>query len=120
MIKIWEEAKRLGVSLDTENYQAVIYRGIKVINFDGFIRIYSTETDFYEDITDTFNDETFKVFVNRNLKNKYLKKLDKIENLIKMEMNNYKNHKKFSYLKKMRNEYLKKYNEINTKEITRG
>ena len=120
MINIWEESRSLGVSLDTDDHQAVIYKGIKVVNTDGDIRLYSTETDFYEDITSTFNDETFKGFVNRHLKEKYLKKLDRIENLIKIEMNNYKNHKKFSYLKKRRNEYLKKYNEINTKEITRG
>lgn len=116
LIEVWKQArnKYFSVNLDTKDHQAVIYKGIKVVNDNGNIRIYSTETDFYEDITDYFNKDSFDIGVKEFLLKKYLIKLNEIEKYIQEELNNSKNHKRFSYLKSMREFYLNKYNEINT------
>lgn len=120
--RIWKEARHIfrGVNIDGEDHMAVIYRGVKVIkSSSGSIRIYCTDNDFYKDITHFFSGLSFEEEVDLYLKYKYIQKLDKISDMIQREMSRHKNHKRFVYLKKMRNEYLNKYNEINTKETTR-
>lgn len=114
--QIWIQArsKHGSVSIDTDKCESVIYKGIKVVRDGSGIRIYSTETEFYKDITDEFNMDSFTIGVKEYLKNKYLRTLDKIERAIKRNLNGSKNHKNFSYLKSMRETYLNKYNEINT------
>lgn len=114
--ELWTQARNNpnAVPIDTEKEDSVVYRGVKVIKNEEGIRIYSTETEFYIDITDDFNTDSFIVGVNDFLIKKYLRKLDSIERAIKLEMNNNKNHKKVSYLKAMRETYLSKYNEVNT------
>lgn len=113
---IWNEARSTfgSVNLDTEDQEAVMYKGIKVIKRESDIKIFSTETDFYEDITDSFVKDSFAIGVKTYLKDKYLRFLDRIESLIQEEINGSKNHKRFDYLKGLRNEYLNKYNEINS------
>lgn len=113
--RIWLEArgKRFSVNLDTDNYLATIYKGVKLMKRGDKIRIYSTETDFYKDITDSFVNGSFDNSLNLFLKNKYVRNLEKIENLIRIEISGNKNHKRYDYLKSMRNQILKKYNEIN-------
>lgn len=114
--EIWTQArsKHTGVHLDTDDYQSVIYRGIKIVNSEKGIRIYSTETEFYKDITKRFVKDSFDIGVKEYLKKKYLRKLEDIEKSIQIEMNGSKNHKKFSYLKAMRENIINKYNEVNT------
>lgn len=113
LLNIWLEASRTfgSVRMDSGSY---IYRGIKFVSRDGVTRMYCTDSEFYVDITPDFLFTNFENGVKRHLKKKYLKKLDKIERSIKDLINNQKNHKRFDYLKKMRNAYLKKYNEINS------
>lgn len=114
--EIWKQArsKRFGANLDTDDHKAIVYKGVKVINTDGDIKLYCTDTDFYEDITNKFKSTTFDEGVKQHLKSKYLNKLEYIEKLIQEELNGNKNYKRFDYLKSMRQEYLNKYNEINT------
>ena len=93
---------------------SVINKGIKTIKTDDGIRFYSMETDFYEDITDVFLVGSFKDSLNAHLKDKYLRLLNSVEKLIQEEINGRRNHKRYNYLKRMRQNYLNKYNEINT------
>jgi hypothetical protein len=114
--QIWIQArsKAGSVFIDTDKYESSIYRGIKVVKDESGVRIYSTETEFYKDITDEFVMDSFVIGVNEYLKKKYLRTLDQIERAIKKNLNGSKNHKKFSYLKAMRENIITKYNEINT------
>lgn len=114
--EIWDQArsKHFAVDIDTDKHESVIYKGIKLVKDESGIKIFSTETDFYKDITDEFVKDSFMIGVNQYLKKKYLRKLDEIEKMVKYEMNNNKNHKRFAYLKAMRETYLNKYNEVNT------
>lgn len=114
--KIWEQArdKYMSVHIDFEDSKSVIYKGIKIIKTHDDIRIYSTETDFYEDITDSFVKDSFDIGLKQYLSDKYLRNLNYVENMIKNEINNNKNHKRFSYLKSMRVNILNRYNEINS------
>lgn len=113
---LWNQARsnRFGVKLDDENSESVIYKGIKVVKDQNGIRIYSTGTDFYKDITKTFYKYDYYRGVNEFLKDKYIKALNKIEDYIRNEVNTSKNHKRFQYLQSMRKYYLNKYNEINS------
>jgi hypothetical protein len=121
MIDIWNQARldRRCVNLDTDHFNAVIYKGVKIINNRGDVKIYCTDTEFYTEITDIFKSDDFFEGVQIYLRDKYLKKMEDIERLIRLELNGNKNHKKFSYLKSMREFYINKYNENNFKEITR-
>jgi len=121
MIDIWNQARsdRRCVNLDTDHFNAVIYKGVKIINNRGDVKIYCTDTEFYTEITDNFKSDDFFEGVQIHLREKYLKKMEDIERLIRLELNGNKNHKRFSYLKLMREFYINKYNENNSKEITR-
>ena len=113
---IWIQARSNpgSVFIDTDKYESAIYKGIKVVRDDSGIKIYSTETEFYKDITKEFVMDSFTIGVKEYLKKKYLRTLDKIERAIKKNLNGNKNHKNFSYLKSMRENIINKYNEINT------
>lgn len=116
MNSIWNQAKSKyrSVSMDTENYRSIFYRGVKVVN-DGYdVRVYSLEKEFYEDITDYFLQDDFDIGLNKFLRDKYLRRLDRIDRLIQSEINGNKNHNRMAYLKAMREKNLKKYNEINS------
>jgi len=114
--KIWEEASSTfgAVRLYSNDHESYVYKGIKIVRYNGIVTLYSTETEFYKSITKYFYGKSFLEGVRSFLSEKYLNKLDSIEKMIQREMNNQKNHKRFKYLKTMRNTYLKKYNEINS------
>jgi hypothetical protein len=122
--RMWDEilATHTSVDLDTKDYKARIYRGIKVVHYGDEIKVYSTETPFYKDITDTFIEHggSFKDCAHEYIKDRYLRNLDEVERKIKIEMNSSKNHKRFANLKARRTNLLNKYNEINSKETTAG
>jgi len=52
MYEIWEQANSIFNAVRIDN--AIIYKGVKIVKNDDDIRIYSTETDFYTDITYSF------------------------------------------------------------------
>jgi len=119
--EIWKQARSniSLVRLDDDCTDSVIYRGVKIVNDDGNISIYSTESEFYIDITKVFLRKSFKEGVYDFLCKKYLRQLNAVEKSIKTEMNNQKNHKKFKYLQAKRFNIIEKYNEINSEKITR-
>jgi hypothetical protein len=124
---MWEQMLKIpsAVNLDARDYQARMYKGIKMINTDGIIQVYSAETEFYTNITSWFasGDEfegTFMECVNQYLKDKYIRKLDNVEQSIMNEINSSKNHKRVAALKVRRTNLLNRYNEISTKETAAG
>lgn len=119
---IWNEVRdrHIAVDMDTDYYKATIYKGIKFLKDDTGVYIYCTDTEFYKDITNDFVRDSLDIGVREHLNKKYLKKLDLIGDAIKRNVNGTKNHRNFTSLKKKREFYLKKYNEINTEKITRG
>ncbi len=115
--KMWSEALKMPNSahITYKESEAVIYKGVKVSKSEDGIKIFSTETDFYTDMTEDFiQSESFEVCVRIYLKSKYLKQLDNVERWIQNEVNGQKNHKKINKLKKFRERLIIKYNEINT------
>jgi len=121
--RMWAEilGTHTAVDLSTKDYEARIYKGIKVVNDGEMVKVYSTHTPFYKDITYNFiiHGGSFKDCAHDYIKARYRDRLDEVERKIKMEMNSSKNHKRFSSLKVRRNNLLNKYNEINSKETTR-
>lgn len=115
--KMWSEALKMPNSahITYKESEAVIYKGVKVSKSEEGIKIFSTETDFYTDMTEDFiQSESFEVCVSIYLKSKYLTQLDNVERWIQNEVNGQKNHKKINKLKKFRERLIIKYNEINT------
>lgn len=125
--RMWDEIQQIHTAADlsTRNEEARMYKGIKVVKQGDQIKVYSSENEFYKDVTcwftsgDEFND-SFLTCAHRYIKDRYLRRLDTIERRIKLEMNSSKNHKRFARLKTTRTNLLNKYNEINSKETTAG
>lgn len=120
--RMWGEIQKIhgAANLDARDYQARMYKGIKMVRSESGIRVYSAETDFYREITIWF-DKTSSSFMDcahEYLKHKYLNKLDEVERRVKEEINSTKNHKRVAALKVRRTNLLNKYNEINSKEAT--
>lgn len=117
----WRQAREgiNGVHLDDEISESVIFKGIKIMKENEDIRIYCTSSDFYTEITDIFGSYGFRDGVYNYLAKKYLYQLENVEDSIKKEMNNQKNHKKFKYLQTKRTNLIEKYNEVNSKKTTR-
>jgi hypothetical protein len=115
-LKMWYEAMKLPKSahLVYPESEAVIYKGVKIEKTENDIKIYSTQSDFYSDMTEEFiQEDGFLLCVNIYLKKKYLDQLDRIEMWIQKEVNGQKNHKRITNLKKFRENLITKYNEVN-------
>lgn len=112
----WDEAVRIPQSTKLDD--SVIYKGVKIVSNEDGIKIYSTESDFYRDITDSFLVGDFKNSMRLFLSRKYLRLLGLVERRIKKEIIGKRNHKKYNYLKNARTNLIEKYNEINSKKIT--
>tara|TARA_R110002124_G_scaffold71463_2_gene191514 strand:+ start:640 stop:999 length:360 start_codon:yes stop_codon:yes gene_type:complete len=114
--EIWVQARTniKATILDYEDTESVILRGVKILKIEDDIKIYCTDSEFYKEITDTFLMSSFQDGVYDYLKGKYLRQLKIVEDSIKREMNNQKNHKKFKYLQSKRTNLIEKYNEVNT------
>jgi len=113
-MNIWEEASSIprGVRLKVRNTDAIIYKGIKFVKENDVVKVYNTDTAMYKDITDAFTEGVFNENIKNVLRDRYIKKLKRIEVMIQNEMNGFKNHKRISTLKKYRENTLIKYNEI--------
>ena len=113
---MWLEAMKLPKSAHIvyPDSEAIVYKGVKIEKKENDIRIYSTESDFYKDMTEDFIEtDGFLECVNIYLRKKYLKQLDRVEMWIQKEVNGQKNHKRISNLKKFRENLITKYNEVN-------
>lgn len=117
---IWKEALKRGVQIDDNN---VIYKGVKFVRTEYSIEIYTTETDFYEEMAfkfvRLFYEEGFDYAVSAYLFDKYVRQIDEYNKKIKYEVSGRKNSRRYEYLKNQRNKVLEKLNyERNTRETT--
>jgi hypothetical protein len=90
-----------------------LYKGLKFDFTVHPLEIVSTDTDFYKQIDKKyyklFTNLYFSTAIKKYLQDKYKRKLDRVEKLIRQEVNGRNNHISIGYLKKMRLHYINKY-----------
>jgi hypothetical protein len=119
--KIFEEAYNdiLSVRVTTPVSTSLIYRGIKVENVEGNIRILNMNRggDFYREVTP----EQYKVFFEKGFRkgvydvclDNYKRALDMLSLKIRNEVSKRNNVKHYESLKEYRNTIMNKINEVN-------
>ena len=119
--KIFEEAYNdiLSVRVTTPVSTSLIYRGIKVENVEGNIRILNMNRggDFYREVTP----EQYKVFFEKGFRkgvydvclDNYKRALDMLSLKIRNEVSKRNNVKHYEALKEYRNTIMNKINEVN-------
>ena len=118
---LWEEAKndRKAACLNSPSEQAYIYRGIKIVNTNGDIKIYNTRKlgMTYKEISDDdyylFLTHGFRKGVHEVMKHTYKEQIEKINSKIHGEVNNRNNKKHYEALKQRRESLLNKYSNLN-------
>ena len=109
---IWKEALKRGVQIDDNN---VIYKGVKFVQTEFGVDVYTTETDFYEemdpDYLRMFYEEGFDYGMSLYLHDKYCRQIDILNKRIMHEVGGRKNNRRFEYLKKLRDKTLTKLND---------
>jgi hypothetical protein len=84
MIEIWNEFDERGVNLDTPEYEARLYQGLKIVRDEDGYRFLSTENDFYPTVRDeiigVFFEEGFDAGIKAYKKDKYLRQLEEFRN----------------------------------------
>lgn len=101
------------VYIELTDEKSVIFKGIKIIDNEDGIKIYSTGSEFYDQIYDINNFLVggFEYGVYTFLETKYKAQLDKIEVGVQSEISSRRNHKKITWLKALRQNLIQKYNE---------
>jgi hypothetical protein len=119
--RIFEEAYNDGLSvrLTTPDSTSLIYRGVKIENVDGNIRILNMNRggDFYKEITP----DQYNVFFEKGFRNgvydvcldNYKRALDMLSLKIRNEVSKRNNVKHYEALKEYRNTIMNKINEVN-------
>ena len=119
--KIFDEAYDdiLSVRLTTPSSISLIYRGVKVENVDGNIRVLNTHRggDFYREVTP----EQYNIFFEKGFRNgvyevcldNYKRALDMLSVKIRNEVSKWNNVKHYESLKEYRNTIMSKINEVN-------
>jgi hypothetical protein len=119
--RIFEEAYNdiLSVRVTTPVSTSLIYRGIKVENVEGNIRILNMNRggDFYREVTP----EQYKVFFEKGFRkgvydvclDNYKRALDMLSLKIRNEVSKRNNVKHYEALKEYRNTIMNKINEVN-------
>ena len=117
---IWKEALKRGAQVD-EN--SVIYKGVKFVKTDCSIEVFTTKTDFYEpmdfEYVKLFYEIGFDQAISTYLYDKYTDNINRLNVTIRDEIGGRKNTRRYNYLKKKRDEIIKKLtDERNTREAT--
>ena len=121
MNTLWDDAVNDSkcVCLNTNRYQAYMYKGIKIVKTLNDIKIYNTRKQGleYREITDEeyyyFLQYGFRTGVNRVLKSTYIGQIEKINNKIQEEVNSRNNKKHYDSLKHRRETLINKYSKLN-------
>lgn len=120
MIDIFEEAynDRLGVRITTPDSVSVIYRGVKIQNNNGSIKIYNTAKggDFYKELTP----EQYNVFIKKGFRQgvyevcmgNYKDTLKMLSVKIRNEVASRNNQKHYNLLKEYRTTIMNKISEV--------
>lgn len=119
--RIFEEAYNDGLSvrLTTPDSISLIYKGVKVENVDGNIRILNMNRggDFYKEITpeqyNVFFEKGFRKGVYDVCLDNYKRALDMLSLKIRNEVSKRNNVKHYEALKEYRNTIMNKINEVN-------
>lgn len=109
---------RLGVRITTPDSVSVIYRGVKIQNKDGDIKIYNTAQggDFYREV----KPEQYNVFINNGFRQgvyevcmgNYKDTLKMLSVKIRNEVASRNNQKHYNSLKEYRNTIMNKITEV--------
>lgn len=118
--EIWNQASWLHKStrLDTPYSKSRIFKGIKIENTDGYIKILNTKLngDFYQEISDEEYEMFYELGFERGCYemclNNYKESLNVIIRSIRDEIGNRNNQKHYQYLKTMRVNLMDKYTNI--------
>lgn len=119
--RIFEEAYNDGLSvrLTTPVSTSLIYRGVKVENVEGNIRILNMHKggDFYKEVTpeqyNAFFEKGFRKGVYDVCLDNYKRALDMLSLKIRNEVSKRNNVKHYEALKEYRNTIMSKINEVN-------
>lgn len=123
MNQIWEQAKecRKSASLSFHNEEAYMYKGIKITKSKDQINIYATNNaqfqyhEMTEEQYDLFMELGFVDAVHSIVKQSYQRKIDKVNEKIKNEINTRNNKKHYDSLKLKRDNLINKYSNISKK-----
>ena len=110
-------------NLDGDEYDAMMYYGIKIVrnHSDDSIQIFNTARggDYYKEIKEEeytiFFEEGWTIGVRKMALAKYKERLDNIEKKMKDEINGRNNAKYISFLKETRKSTLNKYYNVTQK-----
>lgn len=117
---LWLQATkfRQATRLDTPTYKSMIFKGVKIVNADGDVKVLNTHLngDYYQEITD----EQYAVFYSKGFEqgcyvvcqSHYRRLLNIIVLSIRDEMGSRNNQKHYQYLKKCRDNLMEKYTNI--------
>jgi hypothetical protein len=119
--RIFEEAYNDGLSVrvTTPDSTSLIYRGVKVENVEGNIRILNMNRggDFYREVTpeqyNVFFEKGFRKGVYDVCLDNYKRALDMLSVKIRNEVSKRNNVKHYESLKEYRNTIMNKINEVN-------
>lgn len=119
--RIFDEAYNDGLSVrvTTPNSISLIYRGVKVENLDGNVRVLNMHRggDFYKEITPeqykAFSEKGFRRGVYEVCLDNYKRALDMLSIKIRNEVSKRNNVKHYEALKEYRNTIMNKINEVN-------
>jgi len=120
MLEVWSEAVSDydSLSLHGKDYEAYMYKGIKIINTDQEIKIYygNLKAIGYIEVGPE-EYETFRVFgyrfaTHKIVQDNYRRKIVNLNQKIKEEVNTRNNKKHYDALKVKRNNLINKYSEI--------
>lgn len=118
--EVWNQAKwhHSSARINTAKSESRIYKGIKIENEEGTIKIYNTKVngDFYREVSK----EQYQFFIdNGYLKGvhnvclfNYERSLDLLQDKIRDELGNRNNQKHYQSLKVMRENLMNKYTKI--------
>jgi hypothetical protein len=117
---IWEQSKSnsKSVCLSHNGEEAYMYKGVKIIKFDGLIKIYNTSnsqlkyTEMNESEYVLFRELGFLKAIVEVLKASYQKRIDELNYRIKYEVNTRNNKKHYDSLKLRRENLINKYSNI--------
>jgi len=117
---IWHQALSTegAIRLDSRFAEGVIYRGYKVLNNKGEVKILSTR-DNYKEVRDyrVFFDHGFKRGTELLSGQHYATLINGVNASIKAEVNKKTNNKKYTMLKHLRKAYMARYVKLNLKPI---
>jgi hypothetical protein len=119
--RIFEEAYNDGLSVrvTTPDSTSLIYRGVKIENVEGNIRILNMNRggDFYKEVTpeqyEVFFEKGFRKGVYDVCLDNYKRALDMLSLKIRNEVSKRNNVKHYEALKEYRNTIMNKINEVN-------